>query len=375
MGIGNFIAKKVILPLTFLTVALAITNTVQAQTQDANNNKAALIDIIENAYGGLVINSSEGGGVSGAEVIFTPVELPGDSIPDPYNYITDNSGVINYEILISAQLGVGTQENPIDLEVTQVRPNPSRDFTFNYISKDFPQNQLIISDIRGRTIKTIKAQNHTDNVATFYTGLSDQANGIYLANMIIDGSVYSNKIIKINGAISGSLGSSAKQTGFKDLETVLETEAIYELSVTADGYEDFAEERTYTVGDQGWSGAELTPVAGLPNSHDIAGTLVNGDDGYSTVSGAIVNLTDLTSGEFFSTTTDANGDYIFHDLPLLHDLSIEFGGIDDLYSFRNITYTTPNEIQDASDTINDHFDVILKYKLASSSANHIKSHT
>ena len=87
-------AKAILTPvnttIALVTLGTALSfNPIQAQ----NNFKNTNMEITETAYGKLFIKDENNQGIEGATITWTPVSVPGDSIPDPYTFITNNVGI------------------------------------------------------------------------------------------------------------------------------------------------------------------------------------------------------------------------------------------------------------------------------------------
>lgn len=320
------------------------------QAQD-NNFKNTNMEITETAYGNLFIKNENDQGIEGATLTWTPVDVPGDSIPDPYTFITNSSGISTYEnILVFHDTGVGVQNN-YNIEVTQTRPNPSTDFTFNYLSNTKPENPLIISDFSGRKVLESDLDNYANNVAVYYADLSDLANGPYIATAIIGNKAHVNKILKVNNKIVGNLGSSAKpiQNNFKSAQ---ENEAVYDILIQAQGYFDLTEQRTVTEGDQGGDFyTMISTTIPTPQHQDIQGIAKNEVTNNGPMAGVTAILFNQTLNEIITKTTGSDGTYTFEDVPVGSTCFISVGGVDGYYSWNNIEYTVPNSIDLMSDTI------------------------
>jgi hypothetical protein len=143
------VIKPVNIVLAVATIAAAMSI---GEVQGQNNNfKNTNMEVTETGYGELFIKNENNNPVANAKSTWTPVDVPGDSIPNPYVYFSDNAGTINYEVLVFHDTGVGIQNN-YHIEVVQARPNPSTDFTFNFFANERPNNSIQINSINGALI-------------------------------------------------------------------------------------------------------------------------------------------------------------------------------------------------------------------------------
>ena len=368
-------AKAVLTPvnttIALVTLGTALSfNPIQAQTNLKNTN----MEVTETGYGNLLIQNENLEGIEGATITWTPITIPGDSIPDPYVFTSNNVGISAYEVLVFHDTGVGVQ-NQQDIEVVQARPNPSTDFTFNFIANKRPNSPIQVNSANGALVGRYGITNYDNHVAVYHVDLSDKANGIYFATTTIDGKPQVSKLVKINGAYSGNLGSSAKliPNSFKSTQ---ENEAIYDITIEADGYFDLTDQRIVTEGDQGTDFYTLISDEEPPiDNLDLEGYVWKLENTNNALENAQVKVTVNSSGDEFTASSDANGYFVINGLPLGEEITFDVGGITDRYSFTGINFTTPDEIINPADSINNNFSAVLPLKLASSSAVHIRDQT
>lgn len=368
-------AKTVITPINTAIALVTLGTALSFNPIQAQNNPST--EVTKTGYGNLFIKNEDNNPVENATITWTPVDIPGDSIPDPYTYITDHEGVINYEVLVLHTIIDDMPENNYDIEVIQARPNPSTDFTFNYISNTMPTNPVEIFDMTGRKVLETKLESYVNNIAIFHTDLSNQANGIYFATTNIAGKAYTNKIIKINGATVGNLGSSAKESVSTNMEKSTNIdEAIYDISIEAEGYHTLTDQRTVIEEDNGWGGYTLISSAPQPiDNQDLEGYVWKLENTNLALPNAQVRATVNSTGAQYNATSDANGHFVINGLPLGEEITFDVGGITGRYSFAGTNYTTPSSIDNPADSVNSNFGAVLPLKLASSSANHIRDQT
>lgn len=360
-------------PLAYVAAATIILTTFdanEAKAQD-NNFKNTNMEVTETGYGNLFIKNEENNGVDGATITWTPVTIPGDSIPDPYVFISNNVGISAYEVLVFHDTGVGVQ-NQYNIEVVQTRPNPSTDFTFNFIANERPNNAIQVNDVNGKLVGRYDVTNYDNHVAVYHVDLSDKADRIYFATATIDGKPQVSKIVKINGAYSGNLGYSAKPIPI-NLKIILENEAIYDITIEADGYYTLTDQRIVTEGDQGTDFYTLISDEEPPiDNLDIEGYVWQLENTSNTLENVDVKVTVNSNGDEYITTSDSNGYFVVNDLPLGETITFDIGGLTSRYSFTGVNFTTPEEIANPADSVNSNFSAVLPLKLASSSAQHIK---
>ena len=295
---------------TLIAVATIAATMSIGEVQGQNSSSS---EVTKTGYGNLFIKNEDNNAIEGATVTWNPIDIPGDSIPDPYINSTDNEGVSPYEVLVLHTIIEDIHESNLDIEVTQARPNPSIDFTFNYITNSAPRNPVVISDISGRKVLETKLESYVNNIAVYYADLSGLANGAYIATAIIGNKAYSNKLIKIGDKQVGNLGSSAIKISSENTnKTTNSDEAIYEVIVEADGYHTITDQRIVTEGDQGWDGYTMTSTTlPIPQHQDIPG--IAKDE--ATNNGPMANVTAIlynqTTNETITKTTGSDGAYTF----------------------------------------------------------------
>lgn len=368
------IVKKPLLCTAAATIILTTFNANEAKAQ-TNNFKNTQQEITETGYGNLVVQDENSQGIEGATVTWTPVNVPGDSIPEPYAFVSNYEGISAYEVLVFHDNETSTQNNQ-NIEVIQARPNPSTDFTLNYVINNSSQASPVqIRSINGQIVKEIQPTGIDGNVAVYHADLSEYADGAYIATAVIGDKFYSDKLIKVNNQRVGNLGSSAKPTN-NNFKSTLNHEAVYEVTISAPGYHDIVDERTVLDGDNGLGWYTLISDAPAPiDNLDLEGyvwKLENTSSSLANVQArAIVNSTN----EVYTATSDANGHFLIEGLPLGEEITFDIGGLADRYSFTSTSFTTPDEIENPADSINSNFGAVLPLKLASSSAQHIKDQT
>ena len=364
-------AKAVITPInTFLAVsaisAIMSVGNLQAQNTNFKNTNT---EITQTGYGNLDIQDENSQGIAGATITWTPVNVPGDSIPDPYTFTTDYEGVSSYEVLVFHDTSDGVDNNQ-DLELVQVRPNPSSDFTFNFIANKNPNNPIQVSDINGRVVGKYGLSDYNNHVAVYHVDLSDKANGVYFATTSIDGKARFSKLVKINDHYVGNLGSLAKPKN--NFKTSQEFEAIYDVSITADGYYPLTDQRTVIEGDNGNDFYALTSIDTSINNLDLEGYVWELENINTPLENAQVRVTVNSTGDEYNVSSDSTGYFRVDSLPLGEDITFDVGGISGRYSFTGINFTTPSEIVNPEDSVNSNFSAVLPLKLATSSAQHIR---
>jgi len=353
-----------ILAVAVISAAMSI-GEVQGQS---NNFKNTDMEVTETAYGNLFIKDENDQGISNATVTWTPVDIPGDSIPDPYVFISNNQGTVAYEnILVFHDTGVGIQNN-YHIEVVQARPNPSTDFTFNFFANERPNNSIQINSINGALIGRYGVTDYNNHVAIYHVDLSDKADGIYTATTTIDGEPHFSKIVKVNGSYSGNLGSSAKEVPpIKPInKSVLVNEAIYDVSIEAEGYYTIIDQRTVTEGDQGWDGYTLISNAAPPiDNQDLSGIVTNTNTG-NPINNASIEVEVVSSGQLYNATSSSDGSFTVNGLPLGEDILFRAGGVTGKYSISNFPNETISEITNPADSVNAEFNVSLPNHLPTS---------
>ena len=346
-----------------------------SSAKETNNNfKNTNTEITETGYGSLVIQNENLNGIAGATITWTPVSIPGDSIPEPYEFISNGVGISDYEVLVFHDTGVGVTNN-YDLNVVQARPNPSTDFTFNFISNKRPNNPIQISNIEGKTVGKYNLTNYDNHVAVYHVDLSDKVNGIYFATAFIDGKAQTSKIVKINGSYSGNLGSSAKEKN-NNFKAATSDTAVYDITIEADGYYTLTDTRKVAEGDNGMDFYTLISDEEPPiDNIDIEGYVWALENTNNPLENAQVKVTVNSNGDEYTANSDSTGHFVVNGIPLGEEITFDIGGITGRYSFTGIDFTTPTTISNPADSVNSNFSAVLPLKLTSSSAQHIDDMT
>ncbi|MDZ7742474.1 MAG: hypothetical protein U5Q03_12170 [Bacteroidota bacterium] len=149
-------------------------------------------------------------------------------------------------------------------------------------------------------------------------------------------------------------------------------EATYKVKWVKEGFITDSTEIILEDGDNGPLFFYLQPEEGIPQHQDIAGIVQNGDNNYTLMSGVDVRLINETIGDTLFLVTGSDGSFIFEDQPLDTDYLFSVGNVSGMSTFKNVPYTTPDEIEIEADTINDHFDAVLKTIPATTTPQHIK---
>lgn len=360
-------ARAILTPVNTTIALVAISSALSFNPVQAQNTfKSTAMEITETGYGTLLIQDENSQGIEGATITWTPVDIPGDSIPNPYKFITNDVGLSNYEVMVFHDAGVGIQDN-YDIEVVQARPNPSSDFTFNFIANERPNNYLQINSISGALIGKYPVTDYNNHVAVYHADLSDKAEGIYTATTIIDGKPHTSKIIKINGSYSGNLGSSAKPKANATFKGVQANQAIYDISIEAEGYFTLTDQRTVNVDDNGWGGYTLISDAPPPiDNQDLSGIITDLNNNYAPIAGATVQAFIPSLNQTISTTSASDGSFTLEDVPLDTDIKFSAGEVAGKYSIANFPFTTISEVVNPNDSVWPYFNVVLPDTLPTS---------
>ena len=359
------VIKPVNIVLAVATIAAAMSI---GEVQGQNNNfKNTNMEVTETGYGELFIKNENNNPVANAKSTWTPVDVPGDSIPNPYVYFSDNAGTINYEVLVFHDTGVGIQNN-YHIEVVQARPNPSTDFTFNFFANERPNNSIQINSINGALIGRYGVTDYNNHVAIYHVDLSDKADGIYTATTTIDGEPHFSKIVKVNGSYSGNLGSSAKEVPPIEPinKSVLVNEAIYDVSIEAEGYYTLTDQRTVVVDENDIGVYTLISNEAPPiDNQDLSGIVTNTNTG-NPINNALIEVEVVSSGQLYNATSSSDGSFTVNGLPLGEDILFRAGGVTGKYSISNFPNETISEITNPADSVNAEFNVSLPNHLPTS---------
>lgn len=360
---------------TFLTIVAGFgvlgIQEIQSQVID-NGQKEDLVEIIETAFGNMAINSSEGGGIQGAIAVFKAVYVPGDSMPSDYTFEADATGKIFYEnVLVFHDNGVGISPSYSNMEITLVRPNPSSDFTISCTMDEEPTSNLLVLNSSGSIVGSYPSHSYSNNIAVFYTNLSDLPNGIYHCKYYDGENIFTEKLIKHGQQIVGNLGIPKTYENVDANKSSEENEAIYQLTISAEGYDTLVVEETFIADDNGWKAYTLQVEAGIPQHQDIVGIAKDGDNNNAPLANITAILFNETLNITETITTGSDGKYTFEDVPIESEIFLSVGGDDSKYSFVDIPYSTPLEIEDPNDTINEYFSAVLYDKMEGVITEHI----
>jgi len=359
----NKTALTEIIIAVFYTAALLAPQLALSQ----NNNKNNLSDIIETGYGEIYVKNSETNNpIPNATVTLTPISVPGDSMPDPYLLTTPSNGLLNYEVLTFVELSVGI-------------PKLNNEQILN--------SDLNIFDIQGIYFGSTKPTGLVNNTLEYQIDIPRLASGVYILQTTINNQSYTERFISTDGHCSGSLSLQQDKDSHSEKSSFATRDnAIYEMTVIADGYLDYQKSLSLATGDNGLELTYIDPIPGPPQSQDLTGTvyLQDDDDIISPAVGATVYVSNLATGETISTTTDADGKWMVYDFPInpwndpdYYTAEVSFEYDDNHYAIQDVYYTTPQYDENtwsASDTIHGDLNALLPTKREGTSALHIGQH-
>jgi hypothetical protein len=304
--------------------------------------------------------------ILGANVQCTSLYIPGDTIPDNFikNFTNPNSGQIPFNLPAFIDIYVGIPKNPNIPKNAKVIPNPSKDFTIAAYGK--PLSSLMVYDMSGKKVfdKPINYDKSKD-LSTIYMDLEDKTDGTYIFQLKTDKGIFKGKIIKNSSRKVGDLTSIINSQPWpeeKGLKKLQDENALYDVLVTAEGYENFTTEQTITEGDNGFILYYLEPEPGIPQHQDIGGVVYN--ESNNTIAGATVRIREQVTNELLGEMiTTSSGEYLFENIPAGKNIYFQVGGISDKFSFDGDKHEIPELIQIEADTAKLNFLYILYNKV------------
>lgn len=338
-----------------LTAAAIMPSIVSGQ----NTTKSNLGDIINNSNLTVLVQH-EGTGIPDANVTLTAYSLDGDSIPNPYIGQTDDNGLLDLTVLHSAFLGVGIQEN----QEEKIMNTP-----------------LTVYDLGGKFIATATATGLENNTLSYKINLPSLPNAMYVLQAEINGQFYNEKFVSMNNSYIGrlSLTNSSENTSsnnFKSTTATLE-DAIYDIDVTANGYQPYHSTLSLVIGDNGWQVVNMQENEGLPDHQDLTGRVYQMDDNNNITVAPNANVYVTIDGQTTLIPTDSNGDWMLNDVPCNKTAGVAFEINENYYAIEDVYYTTPvydENTWTASDTIHGDLNALLPTKRDGTTAAHIGQH-
>ena len=172
--------------------------------------------------------------------------------------------------------------------------------------------------------------------------------------------------MKVDDEYHGVLGSvKSSATGvYKDVMT---HEAVYDISIEADGYYVLSDQLSFSEGNQGISNYTLIEeiTVPVPQYQYIGGSVLD-EEGIA-MPNVMVWIKDLENDMIISQTlTQENGEYLLPEpVPVNSNFYFGVGGIEGKYTFVGDEYTVPEELFVLDDTLNCNFKYVLYDKLRS----------
>ena len=311
----------------------------------------------------LTKNAENNQPASGVSLYLTPKTMAMITPDTTYEFLTDNAGGAPFELPV--YIDSTTDISEFGESSSTVFPTVGSEL--NAFFSEQEQGNISLYDLSGKVVK----QQSFDGDQT-YMNLSGLSTGMYVYAITSGNDVLgTGKFVKQDVPANGPASRPA-QSSFKETQLY---EATYKVKWVKEGFITDSTEIVLEDGDNGPLFFYLQPEEGIPQHQDIAGIVQNGDNNYTLMSGVDVRLINETTGDTLFAVTGSNGSFVFEDLPLDNDYLFSAGNVSGMGSFKNVPYTTPEEITIESDTINDHFDVVLKYIPATTTAQHIKQQT
>ncbi|MEZ5198487.1 MAG: T9SS type A sorting domain-containing protein [Bacteroidales bacterium] len=340
--------QNILLASAFVAGGAIATNQMQAQTV----NDTIWGEVVTNVSS--IENSTP---IENAELLFTPLQMQGDTIPDTtYQFFTNNAGTELVKVPIYIDLETGrTDQEKKSIDEFLVYPNPSSDFNIRTFGK--PLTNLKVINIQGQVVKEKKLNyDNANNYSTAYVNLSNLPTGTYILNA----NGVSKKIIKTNTPTVGEKTTTNIKAVHKSTNN---WEATYKLIINAEGYNSLD---TIIVLEDGFNGQmpfQLTPPPGTPQYQFIAGNVIDEND--NPIEGATVWIKEQGTNNLLGETSSlANGSYILPD-SLLPGTQFYFGvgGIEGKFSFQGDVGEVPIQITNLADTLKAVYKFILPNKV------------
>ena len=338
------------------TVAVAsILSVLNTGAVFGQNSQRGVDDYLITGYGSCSVIDNEYTPIPDVKTTWRPLEMEGDSMPPPYTYYTDSDGIYDYDVWVFWELYVNVNDH-LQKRVVEVRPNPSSDFTFNFLTEQ-RDGELYVFDMSGRVVDVERPTNYVDEVVSYYTDLSGKADGTYVYFLKTPEKVYNGKIVKLGDRVVGDLGVVVDNT-LKEARD--EYEAVYEVTYEKEGWETLVDTVTVTEGDNGFMAHFMTYVGGggVPQYQYIGGVVRDeSDDGLDSVFVRITvadtvfdEMYTNSQGEFLSSVpVPANTDFVFDAV----------GGVDGKFSFSGDESSTIEEVVDPDDTLRTVYNYVL----------------
>ncbi len=357
-------AKAAIKPLGLTIAGLALIAGTHSET-----NAQIRGDTLWATGAFVTINEETNNNVGNVSLYLTP-ETMAMVVPDTtYEFITDGEGVEFFDdpglpVYIDSTTGIA------DLIKGESKVFPTVGSEMNAFFPQVQQGTIEVYNMAGQLVKTQEFD--TDHQ---YLALDKLSTGMYVYNIqTADGVQLGGKFMKQNTPLKGPSArpSTTKTSTFKNTEM---HEATYWAKWE---HPDFLTDSTLITLEEGENDPiffYLTPLPGIPQHQDIAGIVQNGDNNYTLMSGVDVRLINETIGDTLFLVTGSDGSFVFEDQPLDNDYLFSVGNVSGMSTFKNVPYTTPDEIEIEADTINDHFDAVLKTIPATTTPQHIKDQT
>jgi len=390
------LAKKAV--FTFITIGagLGLLGSSEAKAQNNFNLKQTVeADTLWATGTFQTINNETMDGVSGVSLSLRPIQMS-MVIPDTtYNYITDAAGgkQFNLPVYIDSTVSI----NELLRKNTQVFPTIGSE-----INAYFPKVQSGTIELYDLSGKLVEKQEFVSDHA--YVNLSRLATGMHIYRIKTPQGEFSDKFMKVGNQIKGpaqdnnsqpnrsaAQWSDFPQSGDNAWEIPLFTasvnstasigmtglfleEATYMASWVRTGFYTDSTEVVLVEGNMGFVNFFMTPIPGIPQHQDFTGTVMDGDNNYSPLTGALVTLEDVANGDTLWTITGSDGKFAFENLGLNKEYEFSVGNISGKQSHHNSTYFTPIQITQWNDTLANVGDAIL-FNLNGLTTQHIKDQT
>jgi len=329
---------------------------------------------------GLRTRSTNNDPLSDVDLTVTSVTIPPHNVDLEYNFVSDNMGMVNTSL--PTYIDTVTDIQYFQLQKPKVFPTVGSDLNifFSNNNNNNEKKSINVYSVLGQIV--INKDFSKDEI---HLNLEELAAGPYVYTVSNSSNIItSGKYIKTNTASQGPAQRPSRNNQedvFKN--TTFQDYATYKVKWEKGGWLTDSTNIDVYTGENGNFFFYLERPEPITATQDIAGFVQNGnsDTPLERIADAAVVLEHLNTGDFYLEYTQADGTFIFNDMPVqMHylDPKQEFlfhvGGIENKYAFKNVEYSTPLHNENtwtASDTINDNFNVVLMDKVLTTSAEHI----
>lgn len=364
MSVKNF-AKKAVYAFLTIGAGLGLLGSSEVKGQSTLNLKQTVEADTLWGYGVYqAINAQTSNFIPG--VTITSYAIAMDMVIDPTRReeVTDNNGAAPFEkypVYIDSTVSI----SELLKQNSQIVPTIGSEI--NAFFSEQLSGTIELYDLNGNLVE--KQKFNSDHA---YVNLSRLATGMHIYKIkTSQGIEFSDKFMKSGDRINGP--ANRPSIGLKGSRYI--EEATYTVVWEKEGsiIKDSTNITLYE-GNNGFINLFIQPIPGIPQHQDFTGTVRDGDNNYAPLAGALITVEDVITGDTLWRVSDNDGKFTFENMGTGKEYRFSVGNLSGKQSHHNSTYFTPLEITQASDTIANHFDAVLK-NLNGLSTQHIKDHT